>query len=357
MTNTAQKLAAGWAALYGTLALVWTVTGRGFPYGPGADGSETSPLRAVTPEAGAPVFAGVLLVTAVLLLIMSGGRTIKGLLRYGILAYLAVVAITLLVVLPDTHLLTLAGYAPMLIIGLPFGWPPVDWSTVFTWTLANQAFAVVGGLLIARAALRWQFGTAGACEDCGRDDRPGGWTSRQSAALWGRRAAYVAALIPVLYALTRFAWVLGVPLGLPSDALDELRNSGAVWAGLGLGAFAVVGAILTLGLVQRWGEVFPRWTAGLAGQRVPIRLATVPATLVSIFVMSASVAFYADPVFFDKLTTDTMAVAPMLAWPVWSVALGAATLAYHLRRRPACAKCGRSDSPAGVVSQQQAGAY
>ncbi|MGK5685374.1 hypothetical protein [Actinoplanes sp. URMC 104] len=353
MTAAAQKLAAGWAALYGTVALLWTVTGSGFPYGPGSDASDTSPLRAVPADVGSALFACVLLPAAVALLVMSGTARPPRAARFILLTYVLLVAAGLLVVLPDMRLLALAGYAPMLILGAPFGWPPVDYSEVFTWTLANQVFAVLGGVLLARAALRWQFRTAGACEDCGRDDRRGGWTSQESAERWGRPATFVAAAVPVLYALTRFAWALGIPLGLSSDGLDDLRDSGAVWAGTGLGAFAVAGAVLTLGLVQRWGEVFGRWMPGLAGRRVPIRLATVPATTVAILVMSASVAFYADPVFYDKLGTDTMAVAPMMTWPVWAVALGAATLAYALRRRPACRVCGRGATGAGDAAARQ----
>jgi hypothetical protein len=33
---------------------------------------------------------------------------------------------------------------------------------------------------------------------------------------------------------------------------------------------------------------------------------------------------------------------PELFWPVWGGALGAATLAYHLRRRGRCPHCGRA---------------
>ena len=356
MTNTAQKLAAGWAALYGTVALVWTVTGSGFPYGPGRPNMQTSPLRALDPALGAPLFAGILLLTAVALLVMSGRRSAPRPLRIALLTYVGAVATALLVVLPDTRLLTMAGYLPMLIIGFPFGWPPVDYSTVFTWTLANQAFAVAGGLLLVRAAVRWHFGTTGACEDCGRDGRSQRWT-RESAARWGRWAVGVAVVIPVAYAVVRLAWAAGIPLGIPSSFLHEMQETGAVWAGAGLGAFAVAGAVLTLGLVQRWGEVFPRWMPGLAGKRVPIKLATVPATLVSIFVMSASVAFYAEPDFWGKVAADGLMVAPMLAWPFWSLALGAATLAYHLRRRPACGNCGRGGRGAGLVPRAETGAY
>jgi hypothetical protein len=51
------KLAAGWAAIYGTLALIWTAIGRGFPFGPGDPGRDGSPLRDLDPAVGAPLFA------------------------------------------------------------------------------------------------------------------------------------------------------------------------------------------------------------------------------------------------------------------------------------------------------------
>ncbi|GAA0502312.1 hypothetical protein Ade02nite_37450 [Paractinoplanes deccanensis] len=346
-------MAAGWAALYGTVALVWTLTGRGFPFGPGHQDEQTAVLARLGPDTGAPLFAALLLTGAVALLIMADTSRPPRWARFALLGYVWLLVAGLLVVVPDMRLLVLTGYAPILIIGFPFGFPPVDYSEIFTWTLANQVFAVAGGLLLARAALRWQFRTAGACEDCGR--RPGGasWTSAESAARWGRWATYIAAAIPLFYAVVRLAWAAGIPLGISPDFLDEMRENGAVWGALGLGGFAAAGAILTLGLTQRWGEVFPRWMVGLAGRRVPIRMATVPATLVSIFVMSASVAFFADPEGLEMITGNGLAAAPMATWPFWSLALGAATLGYHLRRRPACQEC----RAPGLVPARAAGAY
>jgi hypothetical protein len=46
-----------------------------------------------------------------------------------------------------------------------------------------------------------------------------------------------------------------------------------------------VGAALTLGLVQRWGEVFPGWMFGLARRRIPIALVVIPASIVSVLFM------------------------------------------------------------------------
>ncbi len=362
-THLGKSTGAGRAAVltagYGTLALVWAVTGRGFPFGPGDPGNDSSPLRALPPEIGAPLFAAVLLLAAVAALVMRGRTTMAGPARAGLLAYGWAVVAALLVLVPDTRVLTFAGYLPILIIGAPFGYPPVDYGDVFTWTLANQILAVVVGVVLARATLRWQFRSHGDCESCGRGDREARWTDAAQAARWGRWATWTAVAIPAAYAVVRLAWAAGIPLGISRQFLTEMQETGLVWAGAGLGAFALAGAVLTMGLVQRWGEVFPRWMPGLAGRRVPIRLATVPATLVAISVMSASVGFLTADGFMTMFTGGvSLATLPVLLWPLWGVALGAAALAYHLRRRPACADCGRgADARRGLVQAPTGAAY
>lgn len=357
--STGAGRAAAATAGYGTLALVWAVTGRGFPFGPGDPGNGSSPLRALTPEAGAPLFAAVLLLAALAALVMRGRGTLPGPARTALLTYCWAVVAALLVLLPDTRVLTFAGYLPILIIGAPFGYPPVDYGDVLTPTLGNQVAAIVVGVLLARATLRWQFRSHGDCDTCGRGDRESGWAHAGAAARWGRWAAWTAAAIPAAYAVVRLAWAAGVPLGISQRFLDEMHATGLVWAGAGLGAFALAGAVLTLGLVQPWGEVFPRWMPGLAGRRVPIRLATVPASLVAISVTSASIGFLTADGFLTMFTGGvSLATLPMVLWPAWGVALGAATLAYHLRRRPACADCGRGGTrDRGLVKVTRAGAY
>ncbi|MEU0156247.1 hypothetical protein [Micromonospora fulviviridis] len=342
--DLAAPLAAAWLGGWGVLALVSTLTGAGYPFGANdPHGGDVSLLRLVPVDAGAPIFAGVLLLAAVAALAMSGPAAVRrpGLPRALLLGYGWAVVFALTVVVPDARVLVVLGYLPMLIIGAPFGWPPVDYGQVFDWPLAARCAALVGGVLLAGALLLWQRRTAGACPACGRDDDERGWTSPASAARWGRWAAYTAAVIPFAYALTRFAWAAGIPLGIPRDFLAEMRETGLVWAGAGLGAFATVGAILTLGLVRPWGERFPRWLPGLAGRRVPIRLAVVPATLVAVSVTAATLGLLTKPEFWQIGHEFSLASAPMLLWPVWGVALGAATLAYHLRRRGACARCRR----------------
>ncbi len=136
----------------------------------------------------------------------------------------------------------------------------------------------------------------------------------------------------------------------PRSSFARDRRSAFGGRGAALATLAVGGAILTLGLVRRWGEVFPGWIPFLGGGRVPIWFAVVPASLVSVLVTAAGLMFV-------RLTLtgglgailgegvlggqNWAALAPELLWPLWGVALGAATLAYYYRRRGKCKHCGR----------------
>jgi hypothetical protein len=190
----------------------------------------------------------------------------------------------------------------------------------------------------------------GACPNCGRTDDTGAWTSRARARQWGRWATYIAVGVPVVYALTRWAWALGIPLGITEAFLREGQEIGLWWAGAALATLAVGGAVLTLGLTQRWGEVFPRWFPVVGGRRVPPLLAIVPAGLVAVIVTSAGLMFWRlslgggfESGIGETLTLEDQwaAVLPELLWPVWGLALATATLAYYYRRRGTCPICAR----------------
>jgi hypothetical protein len=148
----------------------------------------------------------------------------------------------------------------------------------------------------------------------------------------------VAILAPVPYEITRVAWFLGVPLGIPRDFLQMMQDTpGMLEVGLGCALASAGGGVLTHGLVSRWGEVYPRWVFWRAGRRVPPMLAVFPAAVVALVLVPAGFMNLRSPV-----TADTWAVtAPGDLWILWGAALGAATVAYHLRRRPACRRCGR----------------
>ncbi|SCG43168.1 hypothetical protein [Micromonospora halophytica] len=343
-TRRAAPLAAGWLGLWGVLALLCTLTGAGYPFGANdPHGGDATLLRLVPVDVGPPVFAVLLLGAAVAALAMSGGVA-TGLprpLRALLLGYGWTVAFLLAVVVPDFRVLAFLGYLPVLIVGAPFGWPEVDYADIFTWSLFARFAAVVGGVLLAGAVLAWQRRTAAGCPACGRDGTDRDVARAATVVRRGRWATYVAAVIPALYAVTRLAWAVGVPLGIDRAFLDEMRDSGSVWAAAGLGAFALVGTALTLGLVQRWGERFPRWMPGLAGRRVPVALAVVPAGGVAVAVSAAGVGLLSTPAFWDFSSGVDLATAPVLLWPLWGAALAVATYAYHLRRRGACRRCGR----------------
>jgi hypothetical protein len=92
------------------------------------------------------------------------------------------------------------------------------------------------------------------------------------------------------------------------------------------------GAMLTLGLTQQWGETFPAWVPGLAGRTVPPALAIAPASLISVAVTSAGLGYVRSFRRSGIPVEGWGMVVPGLLWPLWGAALGAATVAYYLRR-------------------------
>ncbi|MEL7565631.1 MAG: hypothetical protein AAGU27_12185 [Dehalobacterium sp.] len=90
---------------------------------------------------------------------------------------------------------------------------------------------------------------------------------------------------------------------------------------------------------------------GLAGRRVPIALAVVPASIVSVLMMVGGIAMWSG---YAQLVGESVAggtkdigiigAAPTALFPVWGVALAVATLGYYYRRRGACETCGRGSS-------------
>lgn len=257
--------------------------------------------------------------------------------------------VLLLLMIEFTLLIQLA-YIPFvvfdLLMGAEFGQVFLEGLIQSKWTIAHQLLCLTGGFLWLAATLSYARRSGDACLYCGRRDGPEGWNSPEHAARWGRIAVYVAIAVPVIYAFTRYAWALGFPLGM-SEEYHRLGQERGEWtSGLFLANFALVGAALMLGLVQRWGEVFPRWMIGLAGRRVPIALAVVPASIMSVLFMVGGIAMWSG---LDQMAAGAAASGqdmvivggPVLLFPVWAVALAVATLGYYYRRRGPCRVCGR----------------
>jgi hypothetical protein len=273
----------------------------------------------------------------------------------------ALLAAVLLLLMIGLNLLVKLGYLPYAVLSLVTGaaFGQTYLASLTEWTTIHQVLCLVGGFLWLAATICYGRRSGDTCLYCGRRDGPEGWKSPNQAARWGRIAVYLALVAPVFYALTRYAWALGLPLGMSVEELRLGQARGTWTAGLFLATFGLVGAVLMLGLVQRWGEVFPRWMIGLAGRRIPIALAVVPAALVSVLLIVGGIAIWFGR---DQMVAAMVAggaegrggvgeilfqVGPTLLFPVWGVALAVATVGYYYRRRGPCRVCGRGASNEG----------
>lgn len=79
-------------------------------------------------------------------------------------------------------------------------------------------------------------------------------------------AAYAAVLSVVPSGAWRTAVGLGVPLGWSEEhlRLERIPGEGARYV-ISLTALTLGAALLTLGLVQRWGDVVPGWVPVVGG--------------------------------------------------------------------------------------------
>lgn len=349
--------AVAWSLIYAVLGVYWAVSGRGFPYTPESVSGGIGPLIGRF----GPGVACIVVMMAGFPAAALGAAMLRGVrnrvLRPILITGGALLAGVLLVLMTDLNLLTLLGYIPFTIFrfftgaDISFYLEELAQSKV-----VHQLLCLIGGFLWLAATVCYVRRSGDACLYCGRRDSPEGWTSPNEAARWGRMAVYVAMAVPVFYALTRYAWALGFPLGMSEEYLRLGQERGIWTSGLFLATFGVVGAVLMLGLVQRWGEVFPRWMIGLAGRRVPIALAVIPASLVSVLLfvggiviwsgLGSMVAALAAGGAEDSELSGAIIfqLGPTLLFPVWGVALAVATLGYYYRRRGPCTVCGRGTS-------------
>lgn len=199
--------------------------------------------------------------------------------------------------------------------------------------------AVHGGVLWSVVAVSYQRRTGPGCDRCGRTgDRvaAGGWLHPPP---WLRRAAAAAVVIPLVgFVLPHWLWVAGVPVD--TIAIEEIREvSGSLWV---LGAVPALGALLTLGLVRRWGRIFPSWFPVVGGRPVPRLLALIPALLVagllaqygamltgcsSVTLLGVTDSCYDTGR--DYLVHNWAFTATYPVFLAWGVTLGATAVGYH----------------------------
>ena len=352
--------AVAWSLVYAALGVYWAVSGRGFPYAPELVSSVVGPLAGRF----GPGVAWIVVIAAGIPAVLVGTAMLRGarMLRPLLMTAGALLAGVLLLGMTDVNLLILFGYIPYGIFGLLTGAEigQILLKAWTQWTVAHQLLCLVGGFLWLAATICYSRLSGDACLYCGRRDGPEGWTSSNKAARWGRIGVYVSIGVPVFYAISRYAYALGIPLGISEEFLRRGQETGMWISGAFLATFGLVGAVLTIGLMQRWGEVFPRWMIGLAGRRVPIALAVVPASIVSVLLIVGGIGMWsglpqmvAQSVAGDAGAIDTFGLATTALFPVWGAALAVATLGYYFRRRGPCNVCGRGAS--GEVVKQSSG--
>ncbi|MFC7619929.1 hypothetical protein [Microlunatus sp. GCM10028923] len=176
--------------------------------------------------------------------------------------------------------------------------------------------AIIFGL--AATTLLWLLVAARIAQRNRMLDRPAAWVLRHR-----RVITILAALGPLPYCLIRLTWLTPWPYGGAEGLPPDIR----IW-GVLLSSGGWAGLILTLGLISRWGEVFPRWVPFFAGRPVPVWVAAGPGSFVAAILLVSAVpmirAFGAEGVV-SGLTSAVIFPfwfwGPMLSLAVWGYVL------------------------------------
>ncbi|WP_205669329.1 hypothetical protein [Amycolatopsis suaedae] len=157
---------------------------------------------------------------------------------------------------------------------------------------------------------------------------------------WAVRVAHLIPLLTLPVALWRLAWVFELPIGWEAAfytaATDDWHDKLYL---LGLSVLTEALALLSLGLVRRWGEVVPRWVPLLGGRPIPPLAATVPAGLGAAGLI---VLWTPLPWMFlgpaqggapDGNGWELLMAVCYLPQMLWGPLLALLTVAYHRRRK------------------------
>lgn len=168
---------------------------------------------------------------------------------------------------------------------------------------------------------------------------------------WARLAAHAVPVVVLPSSIWRILMTAGLAgVGHAQDPNYHSRLADYLYV-LVLSVIGEGFALLTLGLVKPWGEVFPQWLPFLGARRVPVKAAVVPATVGAALIVLLAAYFFLDPILFHIHFTPTIGAKgtpdshlqvrgwsqllfvacylPLLAWPIL---VGAVTHAYYRRR-------------------------
>ncbi|WP_309066137.1 hypothetical protein [Microbacterium sp.] len=151
----------------------------------------------------------------------------------------------------------------------------------------------------------------------------------------------VAALCALPYVVARASWLTPWPaFGGAAEVFDADPSVRVLGLLLGLGM--LTGGVLTLGLVLPWGERFPRILAGVGGHPVPVGLAVIPASVVSVLFTAAGVGFAIEAAGPGKDTVQLLLIFPF--W-LWGPMLALAAWGYAMHRAVVAGRAGEGRAP------------
>ena len=157
------------------------------------------------------------------------------------------------------------------------------------------------------------------------------------------RWAYVLAHAIPFLTLPSGLWRLGLVFGSSMGMLDDsgrpahLHGTGEHMYVVCLTLFSEAVAMITFGLVQRWGEVAPAWIPFISGRRVAPYAAVVPAvigglSLIAIWTYGFRDVFSKEFIPFSSTPWAALMIACYAPLQLWGPSVLVLTWAYYRRR-------------------------
>jgi hypothetical protein len=156
---------------------------------------------------------------------------------------------------------------------------------------------------------------------------------------WAERTAHLIPLLTLPSGLWRVPLALGMSMGMLQDGRPVHVTGGEAVYVLSLSVVCEALALLSFGLVRRWGEVVPAWIPVLGGRPIPRLAVVIPAmagavALTTIWVYATANLFvFVRPDFAGGWWTALLAgcYLPLL---LWGPLLFLLAVNYHHRHRP-----------------------
>lgn len=155
---------------------------------------------------------------------------------------------------------------------------------------------------------------------------------------WALRAAYA---IPLML-LPACLWRLPFAFHFEMGQVDQPEMPSSMWVTIpyvfGLSVLSEAVALLSLGLVRRWGEVVPGRIPLIGGRTVRPAAALVPATLLGLVLTAVSVQMaltwigVIDRVDYANAWWSALATVCVTPMALWGPLLLALAYTYHRRR-------------------------